>query len=139
METEIEIIEHEGQTIATIIYCNYRIDGVKFFTPGSFSQQLAFMGHKAGKIIRAHTHNAVKREISLTQEVLVIKKGRIQVNFYDQKQNHFDSRILGAGDIILLSGGGHGFKVLEDLEMVEIKQGPYLNDGDKTCFDGIEL
>ena len=88
--------------------------------------------------ISRHTHNVVKREISLTQEVLVIRKGKLKVNFYDSKQNYLESRILKEGDVMLLASGGHGFKVIEDVEMIEVKQGPYLGEKDKTKFKGIE-
>ncbi len=134
----IEIIKDKEDIIAIIIYKDYQKEGVKFFTPADFSQQLAFISHKKGKIIGAHSHNIVRREVRFTQEVLVIKKGILKVNFYDSGNNYFLSKILRTGDIILLSGGGHGFEVLEDLEMIEVKQGPYLEDGDKTRFKGVE-
>jgi hypothetical protein len=92
------------------------------------------MNHPKGKSIQRHYHNPVKREVHYTQEVLVIKRGKIKVDFYDKELNYLESRILAQGDIILLSDGGHGFEVLEDLEMFEVKQGPFAGDGDKTRF-----
>ncbi len=132
------IKDKNGGTVAIIIYKDYCKEGIEFFTPADFSQQLAFLSHKTGKVIQAHTHNIVKRDIRLTQETLVIKKGKVKFNFYDGNNDYFDSRILGAGDVILLSSGGHGLEILEDTDMVEIKQGPYLSDDDKTRFKGIE-
>jgi hypothetical protein len=67
----------------------------------------------------------------------VLRKGKLRVDFYDRGQAYLDSRILNAGDIILLATGGHGFEVLEEIEMIEIKQGPYIGDEDKVRFDPV--
>lgn len=135
----IEIIKNKENIIAIIIYNDYVKEGVNFFTPADFSQQMAFMSHKSGKVISAHTHNITQRDIHFTQETLLIRKGKLKVNLYDLENNYFDSRTLGAGDVIFLASGGHGFEVLEDLEMIEIKQGPHLGaEEDKIRFKGIE-
>jgi hypothetical protein len=120
--------------LAIIIPQNFSASGVNFLTPHNLSQQLAFIQHPAGTLIDPHCHNAVSREVLYTQEVLVIKKGLLKVDFYDDNRAYFESRILGAGDVILLTDGGHGFEVLEELEMIEVKQGPYIGDNDKTRF-----
>jgi mannose-6-phosphate isomerase-like protein (cupin superfamily) len=135
--TEI-IKDKKNNTIAIIIYKDFKKQGLEFFTPSDYSQQMAYMCHEKGKVIGAHTHQIVKRDVHLTQETLFVKSGKLKVNFYDNDRNYFDSRNLVAGDVILLTAGGHGFEVLEDLEMIEIKQGPYLNDNDKVRFKGIE-
>ena len=95
------------------------------------------MRHPEGKDIQAHVHKTVRREVLYTQEVLVLRKGRLRVDFYDDNQQYLESHILEAGDIILLVEGGHGFKVLEEVEMFEIKQGPFLSEEDKVRFNGI--
>ncbi|MFH0296144.1 hypothetical protein AAFX91_02730 [Bradyrhizobium sp. 31Argb] len=92
------------------------------------------MSHPKGKSIAPHRHNKVTREVHYTQEVLVIQKGKLQVDFYTESEEYLESRVLSAGDIILLCSGAHGFEVLEPLEMIEIKQGPYAGEGDKTRF-----
>lgn len=130
-------IRIDGKLFAIIIPCDYHKPGISFFTPGELSQQLAYMEHPAGHDIAPHVHNPVRREVHYTQEVLVIRKGKLRVDFYDDDRNYIESHILEAGAVILLIGGGHGFKVLEDLEMFEIKQGPYAGDKDKTRFDGV--
>lgn len=134
----IEKIEHNGQELAVIIRNDFHEEGIHFLTPGDYSQQLAYMHHPEGKKIAAHVHNEVHRNIHITQEVLVIKAGKLRVDFYDDEKNYLESRILNPGDIILLVSGGHGFEALEELEMVEIKQGPYAGEGDKVRFEGIE-
>ena len=134
----IKQIEHNGKILAIIISNDYSKDGVEFFTPNDFSQQLAYMKHPKGKRIDAHTHNVVPREVSYTKEVLVIRKGKLRVDFYEDDQTCIESHIVNQGDIILLAFGGHGFECLEEVEMVEIKQGPYLGEQDKVRFKGVE-
>jgi mannose-6-phosphate isomerase-like protein (cupin superfamily) len=131
----IERIKYKGKELAIIIRNTFQKDGIEFFTDDNLSQQLAYMNHPKGKGIQPHVHNPIKREVHYTQEVLFIKKGRLRVDFYTEKQKYLESRELEAGDIILLIQGGHGFEVLEDLEMFEVKQGPYAGDSDKTRFD----
>ena len=134
----MEIIKKKNKTLAMIIRNDHQCDGVDFLTPGEYSQQVAYMHHPAGKAIDAHVHNLVHRNVVLTQEVLFIKKGKLRVDFYDDYEEYLESRILNAGDVILLISGGHGFKVLEELEMIEVKQGPYAGDADKERFAGID-
>lgn len=133
----VEEIKFGDEILAIIIRNEYSKDGISFFTPNDFSQQLAFMKHPIGKVIPPHVHNPVKREVHFTKEVLIIKKGKLRVDFYDDCKNYLESSILSSGDIILLSTGGHGFTVLDDLEMIEVKQGPYAGEMDKTRFEGI--
>jgi mannose-6-phosphate isomerase-like protein (cupin superfamily) len=133
----IDKIQHEGKQLAIIIREDFTAPGIHFFTPDEYSQQLAFMKHPVGKIIEPHVHNSVQREVFFTQEVLLLKKGRLRVDFYDDNRNYLESRILKAGDIILLAAGGHGFEALEEIEMIEVKQGPYAGDGDKSRFEGV--
>lgn len=135
---EIEQVIHNGTLLALIIPAQHEAKGVEFYTPNDFSQQIASMGHPKGKIIQPHVHNPVPREVSYTKEVLIIKKGVLRVDFYDDQQNYLQSKVLRQGDVILLAKGGHGFEVLEDLQMVEVKQGPYAGDQDKTRFNSIE-
>lgn len=133
----VEKISRDTELNAIIIRSGYSKKGIEFFTPDEFSQQLAYMSHPAGKVIDPHVHNPVHREVIFTQEVLFLKKGRLRVDFYDKQCNYFTSRILEAGDVILLATGGHGFEALEEIEMVEVKQGPYAGDTDKTRFTGV--
>ena len=135
--SDIIEIKKKDELLAIIIKASYTCEGINFITPGEYSQQLAYMHHPEGKIIDAHVHNVVHRNVVITQEVLVIKKGKLRVDFYDVYKDYLESRILEAGDVILLVSGGHGFKVLEDVEMIEIKQGPYAGDADKVRFESV--
>lgn len=131
-------IKYKGQLLAIIIPHDYHKPGITFCTPDDLSQQLAYMQHPKGHIIEPHVHNSVKREVHYTKEVLVLRKGKLRVDFYTDDKHYVESHVLVAGDVILLAGGGHGFKVMEELEMFEIKQGPYAGDGDKTRFTGVD-
>ena len=130
----IEYIKHDSILYSILVRNNFKHDGVSFFTPNDFSQQLGYMHHPQGKIIEPHVHNPVARNVLFTKEVLFIKKGKLRVDFYDDNQTYLESKILEAGDVILLARGGHGFEVLEDVEMFEVKQGPYAGEQDKTRF-----
>ena len=131
----LDKITHLDQTLAIILRSEYKDDGIKFFTPDNFSQQLGYMKHKKGHKIVPHLHNKVSREVSYTFEVLFIKSGKVKVNFYDGNKTYINSNILNQGDVILLAYGGHGFEIMEDSEMIEVKQGPYLGEDDKTRFN----
>ena len=130
-------IKFNDKILALIISEDYCSDSIEFFTPDDFSQQLGYMHRPQGYIVPPHVHNLAPREVQLTKEVLFIKSGKVRVDFYDDDQNYIESRILHKGDIILLAYGGHGFEMLEPTEIIEVKQGPYMGDSDKTRFDPI--
>lgn len=134
----IEEIHIGGRVASIIIRREYSKDGIHFFTPDSFSQQLGYMKRPAGYSIPPHVHNPVTREVQFTKEVLFLRSGRVRVDFYDDDQAYISSTVLNGGDVILLAYGGHGFEVLEESEIIEVKQGPYAGDQDKTRFDGIQ-
>ncbi|HOS60471.1 MAG TPA: hypothetical protein PK661_10275 [Syntrophorhabdaceae bacterium] len=135
MNKSIETITHGLEPIALIIRADYDEPGIHFFTPGSFSQQVAYMKHPPGHKIAAHIHNMLTRQVLYTQEVLFIRRGKVKVRLYDSSKGHVDDRILQTGNLILLCGGGHSFEILEDTSMIEVKQGPYAGENDKTRFE----
>ena len=137
MKEFLEKVTHNNALLAIIIRTRYSSEGIEFFTPDNFSQQLAYMNRPQGYTIPSHVHNEVHRDVYYTLEVLFIKKGKVRVDFYDKDQIYLESRILESGDVIMLSSGGHGFEMLEPTEMIEVKQGPYAGDQDKTRFPGI--
>lgn len=134
----IEQIIHESKLLSVIIRAYYKSDGIEFFTPDDFSQQLAYMNRPKDYVIPPHVHNPVQRDVHFTQEVLVIKSGKVRVDFYDDNKNYLESKILLQGDVILLAYGGHGFEMLEDSEIIEVKQGPYTGEMDKIRFEPIK-
>lgn len=131
----IETIQSENNILAIIIRHSYTAPGIHFFTPPEFSQQLAYISHPQGQKILPHIHNKVSREVHYTQEVLFIRKGTLKAFFYDQDHKYIASRMLAAGDVLLLVSGGHSFEVVEDIEMFEVKQGPYTGEQDKTMIN----
>jgi mannose-6-phosphate isomerase-like protein (cupin superfamily) len=133
----IERVVHAGKELALIVRASYRAEGIQFFTPGTYSQQLGYMNRPAGYVIPPHVHNAVPREVQFTKEVLLVRSGRMRVDFYSEAQAYLRSTVLETGDVILLAFGGHGFEMLDPTELIEIKQGPYAGDMDKTRFQPV--
>ena len=133
----IENVIHNEKLLSVIIRANYKSDGIEFFTPDDFSQQLAYMNRAIDYVIPPHVHNAVQRDVHFTQEVLVIKSGKVRVDYYDDDRNYLESRVLHKGDVVLLAYGGHGFEMLEDSEIIEVKQGPYAGEMDKIRFEPV--
>ena len=132
----IEEIFNNDIQIALIIRNQYSIkkNSIEFFTPNNFSQQIGLMNRPKDYKIKPHIHKRVKREVLYTNEVLLIKSGVVKVDFYDDDTKYLESRNIYPGDILLLIKGGHGFTILEEAEIYEIKQGPYVGELDKFRF-----
>lgn len=133
----IETIKHEALVLAIILRRNFQREGIEFLTPSNFSQQLGYMKRPQGYVIAPHVHCPVKREVHYTKEVLFIRSGRLRVDFYDEQKHYLQSSFLEEGDVILLAYGGHGFEMLEECEIIEVKQGPYAGEGDKERFEPV--
>lgn len=124
--------------LSVIIKSEFTSNGITFFTNDNDSQQLGYMNRPKDYVIPPHRHNLVPREVHYTQEVLFIKSGKVRVDFFTNEQEYVTSRILHPGDVILLADGGHGFKMLEPSEIIEVKQGPYCGELDKVRFQPID-
>lgn len=134
----IEKVIYKKKLFALIVSGNYRNKkGITFFTPDSASQQFGFMKHKKGHIIKPHKHKKRLTKIFTTTEVILLLKGILRVDFYNQRQKYLFSKILQKNTIILLVHGGHGFKVIKDVEMIEVKQGPFNVAKDKVKFNEV--
>ena len=135
----IERIIHKKKLLALIVRGKYRNKkGITFFTPSESIQQFGYMKHKKAYIIKPHLHKKRLTKIFYTTEVILLLKGMLRVDFYSQFKKYLFSKILKEKDIIMLVHGGHGFKILKDVEMLEIKQGPYNLIRDKIKFDNID-
>ena len=134
-----EIRDKNGIVLCHIIRAMYSPAQTEFFTPNNYSQQLGIIKYPQGGYIKPHYHNKLSREVFYTQEVLVIRKGKVKVNLFDSDEMSFlTAVILNEGDTILLATGGHGFEMMADTEMLEIKQGPYNGvQNDKTHIENI--
>jgi mannose-6-phosphate isomerase-like protein (cupin superfamily) len=130
----IERIMNGDRLLAIIVSKDFRQSGVHFLTREDASLQLAVMCHPKAKVIEPHVHNSLPRRVEDTQEALILRKGRLRVDFYDDGQTYLESRVVEGGDVLILVSGAHGFEVLEDVEMIEAKTGPYLRDEDKRRF-----
>jgi hypothetical protein len=134
-----EVISDGDCLIAMIVRAGYCRPGLRFFSPPEFSQQLGHMRHPAGTTVLPHVHNLVTREVSYTQEVLFVRSGAVRVDLYSEQRQPMVSRVLEAGDVILLAAGGHGLEVLEACDIVEVKQGPYAGQQDKEHFEVADI
>ena len=135
----IENIKYKKKLYALIVRRKFRKkNGINFFTSKEATQQFGYMKHKKNHIIQPHVHKRRLTKILFTTEVIVVLKGILRVDFYNEKKIYLFSKKIYAGDIIMLVNGGHGFKVLKDIEMIEIKQGPYSLSADKIKFNKID-
>ena len=135
----IEKIIYKKKLLALIVRGKYRNKkGITFFTPNEATQQFGYMKHEKKYIIKPHLHKKRLTRIFYTTEVIILLKGVMRVDFYSQAKKYLFSKILKEKDIIMLVSGGHGFKVLKNIEMLEIKQGPYNLIKDKIKFENID-
>jgi len=121
----IEKVEWQGKTLALIVRARFNNEGVNFVTGENSPLQVGVLKHPQGFKIKPHIHRASRRIIDSIQEVLHVEYGRMGVNFYDDNGEQIGSAVINMGDTILLIAGGHGFDILEDSKMIEVKQGPY--------------
>ena len=134
----IEKVLYKKKLLALIVRGKYRNKrGVTFFTPNNYAQQFGYMKHDKKYFIKPHLHKKRSTKISYTSEVILILKGRLRVDFYSLSKKYLFSKILNPKDIIMLVYGGHGFKILKNVEMLEIKQGPYNLIKDKIKFEPV--
>lgn len=125
--------DSEGNLQALLVMKEHTGQKIEFLTEDKYYQQVAYMKHEAGHEIVPHIHNKIPRIVEYTCETLVIKKGKLEVTLYEG-QNATNVFVISEGDVLSLFFGGHGFKILEEVEMIEIKQGPFLGANDKTRF-----
>ncbi|MBA4392554.1 MAG: hypothetical protein C0407_03275 [Desulfobacca sp.] len=131
---QIEKIQADDKPIAIIVRSGFDQPGVNFFSPFEFSQQLGILVHPPGHEVKAHVHNVIARDVRVTQEVLHIIEGKVEITLFSENKQYITSRLLSKGDTILLAYGGHGIKILEPSKILEVKQGPYAGKEDKEFF-----
>lgn len=135
----IEKIYNNKKLYALIVRNKYKKKkGVSFFTDNKATQQFGYMNHRKGYNILPHRHNKRFSKIFWTTEVIIILDGILRVDFYNDKEIYLYSKKLYKNDLIMLSAGGHGFKVLKDIKMIEVKQGPYSLKMDKIKFNQVD-
>ena len=129
-----EWIERNGKPLAFILRASVMPDKTEFLTPNDFKQQVGFVVYPKGGEIKRHVHLPLERHLVGTSEVLILKKGRAEIDIYDDDRTLVTTRELRTGDIMLMVGGGHGFRMLEDTVFLEVKQGPYTGIDEKERF-----
>lgn len=129
-----EIIDLSGNRLALLVRGAFAPSGVQFLSDSMDTQQLAYMSRPKGEYIAAHSHLEFPRQISGTSEVLIMRKGSMRVDLFASSRDYVGSVTMRSGDVIVLMNGGHGFELLEDVDFIEIKQGPYVDGKDKERF-----
>ena len=130
----LEVISWQDRALAYIIRPNPLPDQTTFLTPRDFKQQVGFIVYPSEGEIARHVHRPLERRLTGTSEVLVVQKGRCIADIYNDERELVASKELQTGDIMLLVNGGHGFRMLEDTTLLEIKQGPYTGLEEKERF-----
>ena len=130
----LERIHSEGVALAYIIRLAMKPDKTTFLTPSDFNFQLGIVVYPAGGAVAPHLHRPLERRIIGTSEVLLVKKGRCEIDIYNSKRELVATRELNEGDLVLTINGGHGFRMLEDTVLLEVKQGPYSGVDEKERF-----
>ena len=130
----IELISWNDQPLTYIIRAEVAPDQTTFVTPTELNFQLGFIVYPARSEITRHVHKRLERHITGTSEVLVVRKGRCEVDVYNNERELVATRELRTGDVLLMVGGGHGFRMLEDTILLEVKQGPYPGVDEKERF-----
>jgi mannose-6-phosphate isomerase-like protein (cupin superfamily) len=130
----VEQIIWKDKPLAYIIRAEMAPGKTTFLTPSELNLQVGFVVYPAGGEVARHLHRPLERHIVGTSEVLVVKEGRCQMDIYDDDRRLVATRELRKGDIMLMVGGGHGFRMLEDTVLLEVKQGPYTGLDEKERF-----
>lgn len=134
----LDHILYGEELLSIIMRDSFQSPSITFPTGDDSTLQFGYLPHQAGNTIKPHIHKENPRTIVYTHEVLIMKKGKVKVNFYSTEKEYVGSEYIMGGDVILLCGGGHGFEIIEETIMVEVKQGPYMGVDDKERFVGIE-
>ena len=123
-----------GEILAIFIPADVAIQGIEFYTDPEMDFQIGAMRRPVGHEVEPHVHSPVERDLIGTKEVLFVRSGRIGIDFYDQAQKIVSSIEMVSGDVIYLHMGGHGIRFIEESVLLEVKQGPYIQDADKVRF-----
>ena len=130
----VETIEHNGVKFAEIIWASVRVDKTTFFSPPESSFQFGLLAHEAGFHEPAHYHHPTTRTITDLQQMFVVQRGVVVVELYDDEKNLLKEVTLKAGDAIVLIHGVHAIRVLEDMQCISVKQGPFLGTEKDKIF-----
>jgi mannose-6-phosphate isomerase-like protein (cupin superfamily) len=131
----MEVIRQNQAPLAYVVRAEATETTTSFFTGADATFQAGFVVCPAGGAIVPHIHLRVVRTVVGTSEVLMVRQGRCIVDLYGEDRSLVASRELRAGDLVIFVGGGHGFRMIEDTVLFEIKQGPYSGETERERFD----
>ena len=135
-QTGVESVEYNGVKYAEIIWADKTVDKTTFFSPDESSFQFGLLAHKAGFEEPPHYHQPVERNISDLQQMFVVQRGVVVVDLYGDDGELLREIEMHAGDAVVLIHGVHAIRVLEDMQCISVKQGPYLGEErDKVFVD----
>ena len=129
-----EQVMWNGKVLAYLIRAEMSPEKTTFLTPPDLNFQVGFVVYPADGEIARHLHHPIERHVKGTSEVLIVKKGRCLIDIYNNEQELVVTRELRTGDVMLMVDGGHGFRMLEDTVLLEVKQGPYTGVDEKKRF-----
>lgn len=131
----IETIEHNGKRYAEIIWATVRVEKTTFYSPPESSFQFGLLAHEAGFFEPPHFHRPFTREINDLQQMFVVQRGKLAIRLYTDEGEMFREVILKVGDAIVLIHGTHSLRVIEDMQCISVKQGPFLG----TEYDKVNV
>jgi quercetin dioxygenase-like cupin family protein len=132
--TAVRTVASEGRTLALVVRGGEEPEATEFVTPDTASLQVGFVVYPRGGSIAPHSHRPLERTIVGTGEVLVVRKGRCEVDVFDDDRRLIATEELRVGDVVVFFAGGHGFRMVEDTVLLEVKQGPYTGLAEKERF-----
>lgn len=124
----IEVIEHNGTRYAEIIWADTRVEKTRFFSPAESSFQFGLLAHEAGYQEPPHFHQEFERTVKDLQQMFVVQRGVVGVQLFDDDGSLLKEVIMNPGDAIVLIHGAHAIRVIEDMQCISVKQGPFMGD-----------
>jgi hypothetical protein len=132
----LEVVTHDGIRYAEIIWADTRVETTTFFSPAESSFQFGLLAHKAGFTEPPHYHREFERTIRDLQQMFVVQRGVVGVQLFTDGGRMLREFELRSGDAIVLIHGTHAIRVVEDMQCISVKQGPFLGvEYDKVLVD----
>ncbi len=121
----VEYIEYKKEKYAVVVRSNYVNKPIDFFTDNDNEFQMGMFTRDTGYRVEPHKHICDPFKIHLVQEFILVKNGKLKMEFFSSKGEKYNETILNEGDSVLTIKGGHSIIFLEKSSILEIKQGPY--------------
>jgi hypothetical protein len=134
-DNEVRQHRHEGVLLAIVIPANYHVSGIHFVTDDASSQQVGFMSRPKGYASHAHRHTDAVRRVTQAAETLFVRSGRCRLELFANENHVVITDEIGPGDVVHIAAGGHRVVMLEDAQLIEVKQGPFLGPTDIILID----